>query len=102
MTLDFSVIAPSQPGKALAGVQKPVRQHSPGVFFQTSPADEVQLPTSWAEVAAAKPISDKASARDFKFFMIFLREFANFRQDNKIYEDRENPLTFIVPQFLNL
>jgi hypothetical protein len=73
MALGVSVIAPSQAGKALAGVQKPVRQHSPGVFFQTSPAEFDQLPTSWeAKDAAVKPTSDKASARDFKFFMMFL------------------------------
>ena len=102
MALGFSVIAPSQPGKALAGVQKPVRQHSPGVFFQTSPADEDQLPTSLAEAAAAKPVSVKAIARDFKFFMMFLWGFAKLRQDNKNCKDRENPLTWIVPQILNL
>jgi hypothetical protein len=78
MALGFPVIAPSQPGKALAGVQKPVRQHSPGVFFQTSPADEDQLPTSLAEVAAAKPVNINASARDFKFFMVVLWGFAKF------------------------
>jgi hypothetical protein len=50
-----------------------VRKHSPGVFFQTSPAEFDQLPTSWeAKDAAVKPTSDKASARDFKFFMMFL------------------------------
>ena len=102
MTLGVSVIAPSQPGSALAGVQKPVRQHSPGVFFQTSPAEFDQLPTSWAEVAAVKPTRDKASARDFKFFMMFLWEFANFGQVNKNREGRDYPLIWIVPQILIL
>jgi hypothetical protein len=62
-------MAPSQPEIALAGVQKPVRQHSPGVFFQTSPAVDDQLPTSCADDVNAKAASDKASARDLMIFI---------------------------------
>jgi hypothetical protein len=62
------------------------------VFFQTSPADDVQLPTSFADVAAAKPIRVNANARDFKFFMMFLWGFAEFRQDNKNGEARDYPV----------
>jgi hypothetical protein len=79
MAFGFSVMAPSQPGKALAGVQKPVRQHSPGVYYQTSSEDEDQLPTSWAEEAAEKPTRDKASAKDFKFFMLFLQDVCRYQ-----------------------
>jgi hypothetical protein len=92
MALGFSVIAPSQPGKALAGVQKPVRQHSPGVFFQTSPADEDQLPTSLAEVAAAKPVNINASARDFKFFMVLLWGLPNLVKSTKNCGVRDYPV----------
>jgi hypothetical protein len=96
----FSVIAPSQPGSALAGVQKPVRQHSPGVFFLTSPAVDDQLPTSCADDVNAKAASDQASARDL---MIFINVLWGFPDKARIKSKGVGlPFETIVPQILIL
>jgi hypothetical protein len=65
-------MAPSQPGAAVAGVQELLRQHSPGVFFQTSPDEFTQLLISPAVETVAAPNKDKATARFLRFFMRFL------------------------------
>ena len=58
--LGCSVIAPSQPGAAVAGVQELLRQHSPEEFFQTSPAVDSQLLISPADVKPANASEDTA------------------------------------------
>jgi hypothetical protein len=62
-------MAPSQPGAAVAGVQELLRQHSPGVFFQTSPEELTQLLISPAVDTMAAPNKDKATASCLRFFM---------------------------------
>ncbi len=65
-------MAPSQPGAAVAGVQELLRQHSPGVFFQTSPELETQLLISPAVPRVAKPNMAMTMLKFLMFFMVFL------------------------------
>ena len=62
-------IAPSQPGAAVAGVQKPERQHSPEAARQGVPSEATQLLTMPALAAADTVIAERTSASLLNFDM---------------------------------
>jgi hypothetical protein len=57
---------------AVAGVQAEFLQHSPGVFFQTSPPELRQLLTSCAIAVVARAVVAINIANLFNFFMVLL------------------------------
>jgi hypothetical protein len=62
-------MAPSQPGAAVAGVQKPERQHSPEAARHGVPSAATQLLTIPALAAEDRVIAERMSASLLSFDM---------------------------------